>query len=100
MDLQGEVLACLDASADGSSGRIRKAVAKSRVAVVAKCGDPGITASIADLAPGCASADLSELVSCPERAAACRFCGAANSTDGLGINCDVYDDGAANLSCP
>jgi hypothetical protein len=99
MELRDEVLACLDMSAHGSSGRIRKAVAKSRAAVLSKCAGNGLTTPLSDIAPGCAATDLEAFVSCPERVGACRFCGAANTTDGLGINCDLYDDGISNLSC-
>jgi hypothetical protein len=51
--------------------------------------------------PGCApSADRAAVASCATSAARCRFCRALNAFDGLAMDCDDLDDGAANASCP
>jgi cysteine-rich repeat protein len=100
MQLQDEIRICLDRSRSDSHGKIRKAVASLQTSIVSKCGSPGVTSPLPSLAPGCAAADLGDLMACPARVAACRFCETANAVDGLGISCDAYDDGMANASCP
>jgi cysteine-rich repeat protein len=51
--------------------------------------------------PGCApSATFNELATCGISNARCRFCDGFNRYDGLTIDCDAFDDGLANASCP
>lgn len=100
MELQDDMLACLTSARAGSTGKIHKAVAALQSAVVEKCGTTGIATPLADLVPGCSASTVGGLLACTQRAAACRFCQTINAADGLGISCDLYDDAAANGSCP
>ncbi len=49
---------------------------------------------------GCATANEGEFVNCAERVGRCRACLALGAADALGPDCDAFDDGSANLSCP
>jgi hypothetical protein len=78
-------------------GKIGKKEAKLAGAATNACGATALDAAF----PGCApSADASALASCATSAARCRFCRAFNAFDGLAMDCDDLDDGAANASCP
>jgi cysteine-rich repeat protein len=84
----------LDADA---RGKIGKKEAKLAGAASNACGAAALDAAF----PGCApSADVGALASCATSAARCRFCRAFNAFDGLAMDCDDLDDGAANASCP
>jgi cysteine-rich repeat protein len=53
------------------------------------------------LFPGvCAAPQLGEVLTCVTRRAACRACTAYNAGDGLAMDCDAFDNGAADASCP
>jgi hypothetical protein len=49
--------------------------------------------------PGCDTADPGELASCLDEAIACRVCRGLSEADGLGADCDTFDDGTENASC-
>jgi glucose/arabinose dehydrogenase len=49
--------------------------------------------------PGCGAADAAGLAACAERAGRCRACLALDAADGLGTDCDAFDDGQSNASC-
>ena len=68
-------------------GKIRKAIDK-------KC------VGIAGAFPGCGTDDSAELAMCLDAAVECRVCLALNQADGLRIDCDGFDDGLVNGSCP
>jgi hypothetical protein len=56
--------------------------------------------TIATAFPGsCSASTAMNLNTCLDQRAECRFCEALNSIDGLGINCDLFDDATANGSC-
>jgi hypothetical protein len=64
---------------------------------------PACTADAVDLAaafPGCAEADAGAFAACAERAGRCRACVAFDAADALSTDCDSFDDGSANGSCP
>jgi len=42
----------------------------------------------------------SALRDCLHKRAYCRFCQMVNAMDGLAVNCDGFDDGLSNTSCP
>jgi hypothetical protein len=50
--------------------------------------------------PGCAQTGLQETTGCMDASIACRTCIAVNAGDSLALDCDAYDDGASNASCP
>jgi hypothetical protein len=51
--------------------------------------------------PGvCNGLTNTNLQSCLNERARCRFCLMANAMDGLTVDCDAFDDGVSNTSCP
>jgi hypothetical protein len=69
---------------------------------VQKCIDDGIT-PLSTIFPGaCASEPDSAYAACIARRVACRFCLGAKVVDDLvsPLDCDLFDDGVANSSCP
>jgi cysteine-rich repeat protein len=97
--LQGAILDALEVDA---GQKVAKAVRRLERAAGDQC--TAITTPLASLFPGaCASATTpADLASCVSRAARCRFCESLNAMDGLGMDCDGFDDGAASdpPSCP
>ena len=92
--LQTQLLAFLEADA---GGKLAQKEADLRAAARTKCGSVGLDAAF----PGCApSADPTALAACATSDARCRFCRAFDAFDGLAIDCDDFDDAAANASCP
>ncbi|MDX2169597.1 MAG: hypothetical protein SF182_21185 [Deltaproteobacteria bacterium] len=94
---------CIDEDADPNSidadskGKIAKKAAKIADAAMKKCA----TANTAVALPGlCAGRTGANLGACVADLVDCRVCAMLNLTDGLAVNCDEFDDGAENLSCP
>ena len=88
------VLGYLQADAKGKIG-------KKETRIAASAGKDCVAVALDGAFPGCApSADPAALASCATSAARCRFCRAFNGYDGLAMDCDDLDDGAANASCP
>jgi hypothetical protein len=89
--------AALVADARGRIGR-----ASNRLDRVAWQRCPVDAGSPATLFPGeCAAAsDVLELAQCTDAAARCRGCRAVADMDGLELDCDGFDDGVPNVSCP
>lgn len=83
-------------AADGK-GRIGAAVDKLGDVIGKQCDEPGVTTAFAN--GRCASLAGAALASCIDQRVECRICQAANETDGLSVNCDLFDDGLANSSC-
>ena len=55
----------------------------------------------ANVFPGeCSGATTGTLAGCLDERVECRVCLAINAIDGLSVDCDLFDDGAANSSCP
>jgi cysteine-rich repeat protein len=81
-----------------SKGKIGKAVDKIEGTIVKKCA--GLTFS--EVIPGsCKSKSGSTAqADCIAALAECRVCRAVNAVDGVNTDCDLQDDGVANLSCP
>jgi cysteine-rich repeat protein len=91
--LQSQLFAFLEADA---SGKIARKQSELRTAAQQKCGGVALAAAF----PGCAPASVGALGDCAIAAARCRFCRAFDAFDGLAADCDAFDDGAANASCP
>jgi cysteine-rich repeat protein len=92
--LETQLLVFLEADA---AGKIAQKEADLRSAARTKCGSVALDAAF----PGCApSADATALATCATNDARCRFCRSFNAFDGLAIDCDAFDDDAANASCP
>ena len=50
--------------------------------------------------PGCGTDELSELAVCLDRAIECKVCSGLRQADDLLVDCDLFDDGLSNGSCP
>jgi hypothetical protein len=96
--------ACIDDAgtpgsiAADSKGKIGKARNKLGDAIGKKCGS-GVSTALGF--PGlCASLSGNALRDCSEVRVECRVCLTLNAIDNLSVNCDSFDDGQINLSCP
>jgi cysteine-rich repeat protein len=91
---------CVTAGGIGAdaTGKIAKAVARLGTDIQKKCA--GVDASVACGAGVCAGGTGSACVACIDRAVECRVCLMLRGMDGLDIDCDAFDDGASNGSCP
>jgi pimeloyl-ACP methyl ester carboxylesterase len=93
-ELQAE---CLGTGVNGipdGKGKINKAcVTKINGAISKKCG----TSDTDTLFPGCAGEPLQP---CLDQKVECEVCKALNALDGLIRDCDEFDDGVVNDSCP
>ncbi len=85
---------CLTTVAADAKGRIAKARAGVAKALDKKCADVDLDATLPGSCAG--SGDFS---GCLAERADCRSCLLLSEMDVLGADCDLFDDGAANLSC-
>src|SRR5215470_3697517 len=99
----GELEDCVDAAGTANSiaadtaGKIGTARDKVNQAIANKCG--GV--SIARALPGlCAGLSDTALGTCIDQRVECRVCLTLNAVDNLAVDCDTFDDGQVNLSCP
>jgi hypothetical protein len=94
--LETDILSSL---ARDSRGRLRRA--RAHLATVAARACAAVAETQGQLFPGaCAGASgAGELADCADRLALCRFCRAQNAMNGLGLDCDLLDDGVPDLSC-
>lgn len=95
-DPKGKIAGKCDLRAEVKPGKfkldgIRKALAK-------KCVGKGVDLPAAF--PGCGRADAERVHECMRAQIRCRACLAVNAADDLGVDCDVFDDGNTNGSCP
>jgi hypothetical protein len=68
--------------------------------VLNACAKPGIDlASLFDGLPGTCHGTAAALSTCLRATTRCRACYALNNADTQAMNCDLFDDGAANGSC-
>jgi len=93
--LGGSIASFIDAS-PSVAARGQKLVSNVQAACLAK------GATIAASFPGAcsASADAPSFASCVVARSRCRLCQSLDGAQGLGIGCDLFDDGTANTSCP
>jgi hypothetical protein len=92
--------ACLDAD---PQGKVAAACDATTGALATKVLPKSCVAKAVNLAtafPGCAAADAAGLAACAERAGRCAACRALSAADALDADCDLYDDGADDDSCP
>ncbi len=75
---------------DPVSGKIRSSIDK-------KCGPP---VDISTAFPGCGTGDAATLAGCLDQIVECHVCLALNQADNLARDCDDFDDGVVNGSCP
>ena len=87
-DVKGKV----EKACDPATGKIKKAIDKKCVddlGAFAGCNDPNGPLPTAE-----------ELATCVDRLVECEVCLALNAADDLTHDCDLFDDGQANESCP
>ena len=77
--------------------KVQKAAFKLGITMEKKCTDVSIPSAF----PGSCSNEstVADLATCIDEVAECRFCLGYNRTQGTMIDCDLFDDGQANLSC-
>lgn len=81
-----------------TKGKIGKARTKLGDVIGKKCGS-GVSTALAF--PGiCASLSANALRDCIDVRVECRVCLTLNAVDNLAVDCDSFDDGQINLSCP
>jgi Protein of unknown function (DUF1800) len=95
-DLQGELVAAIQADA---KGKIAKAAAKLHDRAALRC--TGTLTPLAQIFPGSCSgsATPAALGVCAEGVARGQFFQSLGAADALAIDCDLADDGLANLTC-
>ena len=82
---------------DDPRGQIAKACgAKLAQEISDHCS--GVDTSLA--IPGCGTLDLAQLATCVDRRVGCEHCLSLNAVDNLVRDCDDFDDGLSNGSCP
>ena len=87
---------CFDAIVSDPKGKVGKAKTKLAATFTKKCPSPAVDLDAAF--PGnCVGA--SPFSDCVDAAAECRVCLMLDAMDGLARDCDIFDDGIANLSC-
>jgi hypothetical protein len=77
-------------------GKIQKRIDKLNADIVKRCDTPGVSGAFPNK---CSSLTGSALGACLDAQVECRVCQLINEMDGLFVNCDLFDDGAANMTC-
>lgn len=93
-----ELAECLDATLPTASNKLAKAELIFKEKVSDDC--VLIDASIAFPATCAGETGALSLANCLTAAADCRVCRMLNAADGMIANCDLFDDGLKNSSCP
>jgi hypothetical protein len=96
------VTASLGPPEPDASGKIAATETKFAALVQKRCIDAGV-GSLASVFPGaCAAESDPGYAACLTRRVACRFCLGAIVADDIQspLDCDLFDDGVANASCP
>jgi hypothetical protein len=96
-ELETALLAAFATDRRGSLGRARAHLQREITVACRSAEQP-----LAALFPGAcsAAADEAALADCADRTALCRWCQAENGMGGLSLDCDLFDDGVPNLTCP
>lgn len=100
----GDVQSCLDDAAVAESvaadtgGQILKVVNFLTGTLSDKCESTGVT-NVAFSGPACNGLSGTPARDCIVRVVRCRMCLMINAIDGLGADCDAFDDGSTNASC-
>ena len=95
--------ACLGPPQVDASGKIVKLDLKLANKIDSKCISKGVL-PVGSAFPGgrCSDEVDANFAACVSARTACRFCLAINQADDIDppLDCDLFDDGATNLSCP
>ena len=89
----GELERCFDIVAADAQHKIEKSVTKLGTTI------GKFTGTLASVFPGSCGASAN-FVQCVEARADCRACRMFDAMDGLSEDCDAFDDGLPNSSCP
>ena len=92
---------CLGPPQPDPKGKISNRVSKLSDEIE-KCVDKGVS-PVGPAFPGeCTGAADGAIATCISQLASCRFCTAVNVADDIdpALDCDLFDDGAVNASCP
>lgn len=101
-----DVARCIDdpgtagSIAADSAGKIQKAVTSLGEKIARTCDEPGVTATAFASHATCAGRQGQALASCIDEVTNCRVCQTLNGIDDLSVDCDLFDNGAADASCP
>lgn len=101
-DTAAELAACVDSPgtagsiANDDKQRVAKAASKLARAVEKRCASTDSRTAFPGFCAGLSGSDLSD---CIARRVTCRVCRTVNTLDNLTVDCDQFDDGAANGSC-
>ncbi len=99
VQLQAACLGTAETQPDPTGGKIAATcVAKPTSTITSSC--VGHAVDLASAFPGCNAATAAGLATCVDERLRCRFCTMLNDVDGLGRDCDLFDDeNDANESC-
>ena len=107
----GSFAACLDAAKNDAKGKIQKTTDKVAKALFgSSCPASPLPITLfppLDGANGICDrfgfppvAEVADHAACSTQRMSCRFCRAASDAYALGLDCDAYDDGTVNGTCP
>jgi len=93
---------CLGPPQNDPRGTITKALIRLNDKVQKKCVSKGVSPVGAEFPGECTAASDIDFGPCVADRVACRFCRAANLADAIvpPLDCDTFDDGVSNASCP
>jgi glucose/arabinose dehydrogenase len=92
-----ELTAAVEAAL-ATHGGLARGAERLGAALAKRCAGAG---DLAAVVPGCGSGDPAALAACALGRTRCRACRLAVAADpGLALDCDAFDEGAANWSCP
>lgn len=84
-DRKGKITAACDADAS----EIRRSLEKRCIGV-----------DLATALPGCGNSTVADTAQCIDTLTRCEVCQAANAANNVAVDCDEFDDGESNTSCP
>jgi hypothetical protein len=97
----GLIATCLGPPQPDAKGKIAKRVTKLSDEVT-KCIEKGVSPIGPSFPGACGAATDMAFASCVSQRVSCRFCEGINVADDINppLNCDLFDNGAADASCP
>ena len=90
-----DLAGCFSQLKADAAGKIAKMVTKLTATLEKSCG--GV--NLADALPGSCAGRVGDAASCIQEQVACRVCRSFDLMDGIGTDCDLFDDGEDNASC-
>ncbi len=90
-----QLAACFDEVEADGKGKLAKLVSKMKDALASTCADVDVSTVL----PGTCF-DGFRAATCLDERSKCRMCQLFDGMDALGFDCDSFDDGESNQSCP